>query len=47
MVVGVGHDAPVLQLPSHVRIRAYDTVTKLPIPCACYESFKKFKSSAS
>ena len=33
VIVGIGRNAPVLQVPSDVRMRACDTVVKHPVPC--------------
>ena len=44
MVVYVGHNVKVFQLPSDVRMQACDTVAKHPISCACYGSFKMLKN---
>ena len=47
MVIGVGLNAPVLQLPSEVCMRPCDTVTKCPLPCTFHRSFKMFTISTS
>ena len=47
VVIGVGQNVPVLQLPSEVHMRLCDTVMKCPLPCTSYGGFKKTKISAS
>ena len=42
-VVGIGQNAPVLQLPSDALMQTCDTVVKYPIPCVFYRSLKCLK----
>ena len=47
VVIGIGQNAPVLQLPSKVRMAPCDTVAKRPLPCESHGYFRKFKISTS
>ena len=47
MVIGVGQNAAVLQLPFEVPMAPYARVVKCPLPCVSYRRFKMFTIFAS